>query len=224
MMMPSGQKAREDFPRFGLPQYAKRFPSQTDHSTVVVEINGEEPVEIDLACGDLPRCTVKADFHCVTTWSYPGSEWKGVRFTDLLKHLKRYDNVDKIEGAVFRTQDRYKTSLLMEDLLAEDVLIADTLNGQPLSVEHGAPLRLVAPGHYGYKNPKHLSRIELYDNLPVIKRGLLAFLDHPRARVSKEERGRWMPAWILRYVYRLGIEGTVKDFKKAMQQYKSSHG
>jgi DMSO/TMAO reductase YedYZ molybdopterin-dependent catalytic subunit len=50
--------------------------------------------------------------------------------------------------------------LLLSDLLAAEVLLADILDGLPLSMEHGAPLRLVAPAHYGYKSVKHLSGIE----------------------------------------------------------------
>jgi len=57
--------------------------------------------------------------------------------------------------------------------------------------------------------------------MPVIKRGFDAFLDHPRARVREEERSRWVPGWILRYVYRFLINGTVKDYRKAMERYKN---
>jgi DMSO/TMAO reductase YedYZ molybdopterin-dependent catalytic subunit len=98
-------------------------------------------------------------------------------------------------------------------------MLADSLDGQPLTIEHGAPLRLVAPAHYGYKNLKHLKRVEFYSTMPKIKRGISAFLDHPRARVLKEERGRWGPGWILRYVYRPLISRAVKDFRKAMAEY-----
>lgn len=220
-MITPGQRARSDFPRFGLPQYAARFPSTTDVYKIEIRLNGDVLTEFDLSMADLPRCTVKADFHCVTTWSYLGAEWGGVRFSDLLQHLQSSFAIESLKGAVFCAQDGYKTSLILEDLLNENVLIADTLDGQLLSIEHGSPLRLVAPGHYGYKNLKHLSRIQLHTNMPVIKRGVRAFLDHPRARVAEEERGRWIPGWILRYIYRLLISSTVRDFDKAMQQYKS---
>jgi DMSO/TMAO reductase YedYZ molybdopterin-dependent catalytic subunit len=117
---------------------------------------------------------------------------------------------------VLYAQDGYRTTLSLEDILKNDVLLADSLDGQPLSIEHGAPLRLVAPEHYGYKNLKHLKRIEFYATMPEVKRGILAFLDHPRARVAKEERGRWIPGWILRYIYRLLIPRGVKQFREAM--------
>ncbi len=217
-MIPPGQKARKDFPRFGLPQYAARFPTNVDDRSIEISVNGLEKIRFDLSSKALPRSTIKTDFHCVSTWSYLGAEWSGVRFTDLFEQLQNSFETKNLNGAVFFAQDGYKTSLLLEDLLGVDVLLADSLDGQPLPIEHGAPLRLVAPDHYGYKNLKHLSRIKFYTEMPVLKRGFQAFLDHPRARVKFEERGRWIPGWILRYIYRFLIVGTVKDFEKAMQR------
>ena len=219
-MIPPGQKARDDFPRFGLPQYANRFPSNTNNGLFEIRVNGQQNIQIDLSSIDLPWHTLTADFHCVTTWSYSGAQWRGVRFVDLFNYLERHAETERLTGAVFCAQDGYKTSLLLEDLLHDDVLVVDTLDGEALSIEHGAPSRLIVPSHYGYKNVKHLSRIEFYNELPVIKRGISAFLDHPRARVNKEERGRWVPGWMLRYVYRLLINGAVKDFDDAMRRYK----
>jgi len=221
-MLPPGQKARDDFPRFGLPQYASRFPSNINMVTFEITINGEGLEKIDLSSIELPRHTIKSDFHCVTTWSYIDAEWSGVKFADLFKKYvaESPTKVGEIAGAILYAQDGYKTSLELEYLLGDNVLLADKLDNKPLSIEHGAPLRLVAPDHYGYKNLKHLEKIEFYSQMPVVKRGLKAFLDHPRARVYKEERSRWMPGWIVRYMYRLLISGTVKDFRVAMQKYK----
>jgi DMSO/TMAO reductase YedYZ molybdopterin-dependent catalytic subunit len=96
----------------------------------------------------------------------------------------------------------------LEDLLAEDVLIADTLNGQPLTGDHGAPVRLVSPRQYGYVSIKHLCRITLHTRSPRRRRPrslpeafgcLLA--PHPRARVWDEERHRVIPARIVRPTY-----------------------
>jgi len=221
-MLPPGQKSKKDFPRFGLPAYADRFPSDITSTSFMVEIDDKESLEIDLASINLPRVQLKTDFHCVTTWSYIGAEWHGIKFLDFYDNYIRPFETDgrQFSGAVFRAQDGYKTSLLLEDLLVKDVLLADTLDNQPLTVEHGAPLRLVMPQHYGYKNLKHLSKISFYTEMPIIKRGLSAFLDHPRARVAEEERGQWVPGWILRFLYRPLIPGTAKSFRKAMQKHR----
>jgi len=65
-----------------------------------------------------------------------------------------------VEGGV---QQRYERSLPLAEALAEDVLLAWAVNGQPLPPQHGAPLRLVVPGWYGMTNVKWLERITVLD-------------------------------------------------------------
>jgi len=223
-MCPPGQQARLDFPRFGLPPYAKRFPTDIDARIVVIDVNGESQLSIDVSSCELAQYSIKSDFHCVTTWSYIGANWSGVSFADFYEKYVSHliDQDAPIVGAVLCGQDGYRTSLILKDLLMEGVMLADSLDGQPLSIEHGAPLRLIAPEHYGYKNLKHLKKIEFYTKMPVVKRGIRAFLDHPRARVKEEERGRWVPGWILRYIYRTLIARTVRQFSDGMRLYKKN--
>jgi DMSO/TMAO reductase YedYZ molybdopterin-dependent catalytic subunit len=222
-MLPPGQIARADFPRFGLSQYAERFPSQLTERALSVQVLSAAPLVLRDALSGLPRTTLQADFHCVTTWSSLGLVWGGVRFSDFF-HQRVAPLVPSgtIVGVVLRAQDGYRTTLLLEDLMADDVLLADELNAQPLCIEHGAPLRLVAPQHYGYKSMKHLSKLEFLATIPVIKHGPLAFLDHPRARVALEERGLWFPGWLLRRLYRPLIPSTVKAFRAGMLRYMQS--
>ena len=219
-MIPLGQKYREDFPRFGLPDYAKRFPTRLNDRSILIKVNQNVELEISDVFADLSRTSMQADFHCVTTWTYPNAKWSGVRFIDFFqKHVAPLDSQsNKIVGAILYAQDGYKTTLLIDDLLNGNVMLVDTLDDHPLTIEHGAPLRLVAPEHYGYKNLKYLSRIEFYSTMPVVKRDIKAFLDHPRARVQKEERGKWFPGWLLRYIYRQFIPGTVKEFRQVMKE------
>src|SRR2546425_11425010 len=58
-----------------------------------------------------------------------------------------------------------------------------------LTLAHGAPLRVVAPDHYGYKSCKHLAAVEFGDDSI---RGV-GLIQHPRGRVAAEERGRLLP-------------------------------
>jgi DMSO/TMAO reductase YedYZ molybdopterin-dependent catalytic subunit len=108
---------------------------------------------------------------------------------------------------VFRGLDRYRSVVSIEDALAANVLIADHLDGRPLSSDHGAPARLVSPDQYGYVNTKHLCRIELHAAEPKGVRHLPQRLlsPHPRARVWAEERHRHLPSWSIRHVYRASI-------------------
>lgn len=220
MLNPPGQRLRSSFPRFGLPAYAERFPQQLINRSFEISINGVEAGRFDLATTALPRVIRHSDFHCVTTWTFPDAPWGGVSFAKFFaQHVAPLvADSQPLTGAVLKAQDGYKTSLPLDDLLHDSVLLADELFGKPLAVEHGAPVRLIAPAHYGYKNLKHIDRIEFYTKLPVIKRGVRAFLDHPRARVRYEERGRWLPGWLLRFLYRPLIQGTVRQFAQAMNQ------
>jgi len=215
--LPPGQREQREFSRFGLSRYAQRFPHTLDR--IDIRIGGDVAQAITLASewSHLPRTTLTADFHCVTTWTVRALEWRGVRFRDVFDGViaRSARPQSDVAYVVFRCQDGYRTMLTLADALAHDVLLADTLNGKPLSMEHGAPVRLVAPAHYGYKNAKHVDRIELWSSaakyVPVGPR----FVEHPRARVAFEERARYVPGWILRYLYRPLIAPTLAKFKRA---------
>ncbi len=173
---------------------------------------------------DLARVEQTSDFHCVTTWTRQEVRWSGVRFADFYaRHIEpNLHHGVRVQTVVLRGQDGYRTSLPLSDLLAQDVLIADTMDGDPLTIAHGAPMRIVAPAHYGYKSMKHLSRMEFWQGVPKVRTGGFAFMDHPRARVEHEERGLWFPGWLLRFAYRPLIGSTVRKFAEALAAHKSS--
>ena len=216
--LPPGQRERVTFPRFGLTPFARRFPYQTDR--VELKIRGDLPNEILLSTelASLERVEQRSDFHCVTTWSCPGLLWSGVRFADFYSQLVKplANPPDDISLVVMRGQDGYHSGLPLADLLASEVLLADRLNGEPLGIEHGAPLRLIAPAHYGYKSVKHIRVIEFWSAQNRYRPVGLAFMAHPRARVAQEERGLW-PARLLRWMYRPLIGPTVRRFQRAMR-------
>lgn len=208
--LPKGQRAIDDLPRFGLLQFQNRFPAQTDR--IAFEVRGDvaNPHSVEARFLELPRTQQVSDLHCVTTWSKCGLEWSGIRFRDFYEQLVVPEALPEADAhlVVFRGQDGNRASLLLEDLLADDVLLADTLDGRPLGIAHGAPLRLVAPGHYGYKNIKHLEAIEFWRDRRNYRYPAPSFLDHPRARVDHEERAVGLPHWLMRWIYRLIIPST----------------
>jgi len=218
--LPPGQKEIDIFPRFGLPKYAKRFPSDMDN--IHISIGGDvEEFEVSDALNTLKRVDQRSDFHCVTTWSKLGLDWSGYRFSDFFNQLILPKLSKDVSFVVMKAQDGYKTSMLLEDLMRDNVLLADQLNGQGLNLEHGAPIRIVVPDHYGYKNLKHINRLEFYAKKQKVKQGILSFMDHPRARVNKEERATTGPGLFFRYLYKIGIQGTIKDFANAAQEYRA---
>ena len=97
-----------------------------------------------------------SDFHCVTGWSKPDNKWEGVAFktvSDLVKPLKEARYVTVV------AEGDYATSLPLEDLLDDDVLLAYRLDDKPLEPEHGGPLRLVVPKKYAYKSAKWVRKL-----------------------------------------------------------------
>jgi DMSO/TMAO reductase YedYZ molybdopterin-dependent catalytic subunit len=112
--------------------------------------------------------------------------------------------------------DGYRICIDRRDIDPQ-VLLADHLDGAPLSLEHGAPTRLVAPSLYGYKSAKHLSGIEF---LADYRRGRAErqTLAHPRGRVAYEERGRLLPGWIYRLAYRALIPSTLAAYARAARR------
>lgn len=219
--LPPGQKESEIFPRFGLPQYANRFPKEID--SIKLSIGGDlDAFEISTELEELSNTNQVSDFHCVTTWSKLDLNWSGYVFRDFYKKLILPKISKDIKYVLMKAQDGYSTSLPLTDLMQPNVLLATHLDNQPLNIEHGAPVRIVAPDHYGYKNVKHINQLYFYTEKPVLK-GRMRFIDHPRARVAFEERGNKGPGSVLRYLYRFGIQSTIKDFEKALAEYRNSN-
>lgn len=107
----------------------------------------------------LPRIKVFADFHCVTQWSRLGNLWEGVS----ARHLMELAGVRPEARSVIPGgyDDGWTTNLPLEDLLADDVLLADTHDGAPLDADHGGPVRLMVPRLYAWKSAKWLKSLEL---------------------------------------------------------------
>lgn len=107
----------------------------------------------------LPRVEVFADMHCVTRWSRLGNVWGGVSTREI---LRRAEALPEARFVVVHGYDHgFTTNLPLEAFAASDVLLADTHDGQPISLEHGGPLRLVVPRLYAWKSAKWVKRIEL---------------------------------------------------------------
>ncbi|MBL8310606.1 MAG: molybdopterin-dependent oxidoreductase [Burkholderiales bacterium] len=219
--LPPGQREAGRFHRFGLWPYASRFPRHVATPSLDVVGAVERPLQLRDALSGLPRHEIRCDFHCVTTWSVRNLRWGGVRFVDFFEHVVQPQAAPAATSTVvaLRGQDGARTGMHLSDLLAPDVLLADTLDGAPLGIDHGAPLRLVAPAHYGYKWAKHLSRIEFLPADTLYRVAGWRFMDHPRARVALEERGRVVPGWLLRYLYRPLINPTAAHFARSHRRY-----
>ena len=124
----------------------------------------------------MPSRTQITRHDCVEGWSCIG-QWKGVRLSHVLqlarpKPQARYvvfhclDQMDEGDD-----RSLYYESVDLDDANHEQTILAWELNGQPLPVENGAPLRARVERQLGYKQPKYLRRIEVAERFADQGRG-----------------------------------------------------
>jgi DMSO/TMAO reductase YedYZ molybdopterin-dependent catalytic subunit len=107
-----------------------------------------------------PQTELTTDIHCVTTWSRYDNAWKGVSARHLLAQVR-----PRREAAflMFRSYDGYTTNVPLDRFADDDVLLAHSWQGEPLSREHGGPVRVVIPKLYFWKSAKWLRAITFMD-------------------------------------------------------------
>ena len=102
-----------------------------------------------------------SDFHCVTGWSKLDMLWKGVRFADLAALAGASENATHV---LCHAYDGYTTNLPLEEALKPDVLLVYWADGQPLTREHGGPVRMITPQLYAWKGAKWICRLEFLES------------------------------------------------------------
>jgi len=128
--------------------------------TWFLEINGEVENPAKLSWNDvlkLPKVESVSDFHCVEGWSVLNCKWEGVPFKHVVHLVKPKENTKFV---TFECADGYTTSLSLEELSGEDVILAYKLNGKELEEGIGFPLRLIVPDKYAYKSAMWITRIK----------------------------------------------------------------
>ena len=99
--------------------------------------------------------------YCVEGWQVK-ILWDGVLVRDLLASAG-IDSSAKI--VIFTAADGYTTSLPLDYVLNNNIMLAYNMNGAPLRPERGFPFELVAEDKWGYKWIKWVAKIELSDNV-----------------------------------------------------------
>jgi len=106
----------------------------------------------------LPQVEVAHDIHCVTRWSRLGCRWRGVLFATLAAEVKPVAKAHFVQFVAYSSR-QHDSSLPLDVCLDGGVLLAWEMDGEPLSVPHGYPLRVVAPSRYFYKSVKWVRQI-----------------------------------------------------------------
>jgi len=113
----------------------------------------------------LPQTEIQCDMHCVTRWSRFDNRFEGVLFTEVMKLVtpKPASPAGGPEArfAMVRGENGYTANLPLEDLMKPATIFALKHDGEPLSAEHGYPVRLIVPHLYLWKSVKWVRGFEL---------------------------------------------------------------
>lgn len=135
----------------------------------------ERPQSLSIAeLRAMPSRTQITRHDCVEGWSAIG-KWQGAQLGPLLQTVGLKPNArfavmlcaDNYGGGA----DMYYESIDLIDGFHPQTILAYSLNGQPLEISHGAPLRLRVERQLGYKQAKYLMRIEIVERLDGFGRG-----------------------------------------------------
>ncbi|EEF59652.1 molybdopterin-dependent oxidoreductase [Pedosphaera parvula] len=112
----------------------------------------------------LPSVNQVTPLNCIEGWTTV-ARWTGIRLADFVD--KFYPAARKYAYASLATPDgQYYVGLDAPSAFHPQTLLCYEINGEPLTVSHGAPLRLLIPTKYGIKNLKRIGTIHFTDNRP----------------------------------------------------------
>jgi DMSO/TMAO reductase YedYZ molybdopterin-dependent catalytic subunit len=157
--LPPGQYLTEKWPVL----HAGTVP-QTDLATWDLRVFGEVENPITLSWEELtalPTREIVTDIHCVTRWSRFDTSFKGVHWSELAKLVQPKPTARFV---VAHAEQDFTANVPLSALEEEEALLAYEADGEPLTPEHGWPLRLVIPKRYFWKSAKWLRGIELLDH------------------------------------------------------------
>ncbi len=157
--LPPGQYLTEKWPVL----HAGSVP-KVDVDTWTLEISGEVERPLTLTWDqllELPSREVTVDIHCVTRWSRFDTRFKGVHWSEIAKLV-----APKPSGrfVVAHAEQGFTANMPLAAIEDDEALIAYEADGEPLSPDHGWPVRLVVPSRYFWKSAKWLRGLELLDH------------------------------------------------------------
>jgi DMSO/TMAO reductase YedYZ molybdopterin-dependent catalytic subunit len=154
--LPPGQYLTEKWPVL----HAGTVP-ETDLSTWDFRVFGdvEEPLLLSWQeLQALPATEITIDIHCVTRWSRFDTSFKGVHWRDLARLVRPKPSARFV---LAHAEQGFTANVPLSALEDEGALVAYEADGEPLTPEHGWPLRLVVPSRYFWKSAKWLRGLEL---------------------------------------------------------------
>ncbi len=144
------------------PVIGERLPAETN-TPWSLNIIGEVDQPITLSLEELrtlPQTKRTMDIHCVTRWSMLDTTFSGVLLEDLLSEIGVKPSA-RFVSFLARSKRNHSTSLTLETAIDLKTLIATEVNGEPIEITHGGPIRNIVESRYFYKSVKWLEQIEL---------------------------------------------------------------
>src|SRR5262245_33656392 len=154
--LPPGQHVTRSFPVVHVGE-----PPAFDPRTWDLRIGGSVERSLRLTWSEfraLPRAARDVDLHCSTGWSRLDNRFEGVVLRDLLGRVGLRGDARFVR---FTDGRLYHTTIPIALALDDATLLADTFEGRPLELEHGAPLRAVVPRRWAFKSCKWLRTVEV---------------------------------------------------------------
>jgi len=154
--LPPGQYLTDKWPVL----HAGSVP-HVDLATWRFRITGEVEQEVELTwheLNELPRTGNVQDIHCVTRWSRFDAGFEGVHWRELAKLCRPKETA---RFAIAQAEHDFTANVPLSFIEDDAALLATHADGEPLTPDHGYPLRLIVPGKYFWKSAKWLRGIEL---------------------------------------------------------------
>jgi len=154
--LPPGQYFTEKWPVL----HAGDVP-RIDLDSWRLQITGEVEEPLTLTYDELralPATEVTTDIHCVTRWSRFDAGFKGVHWRELAARCRPKPTA---HFAIAHAEHGFTANVPLSALEDEHALIVYEADGEPLTPDHGWPVRLVIPSKYFWKSAKWLTGIEL---------------------------------------------------------------
>ncbi|AEB64801.1 MULTISPECIES: sulfite oxidase-like oxidoreductase [Bacillus] len=154
--IPPNQNVTTKFPVL----HAGNVPYYEDMSKWNLQVYGLVDRPMLLSFEDIkafPKAELKNDIHCVTGWSRLDNVWQGIRAKDIAEKAGVHEEAGFV---ILHAEEGWTANLPLSDFTRETSLLAYAHNGEPLTPEHGYPLRGVFPHLYFWKSAKWLRGIQ----------------------------------------------------------------
>ena len=113
----------------------------------------------------LPKTEIVFDFKCIEGWNQV-THWGGVRFSDFVKRYHLEEQVGLQFTGLSTPDDAYYVGIDNKSMMHPQTMLCYEVNGKPLPMKQGAPLRLIIPVKYGVKHLKRIGTIYFSNNRP----------------------------------------------------------